>query len=138
MKTKEETRAYNAAWRAANPEKIRAAWRSATAAYYVANSTNVKAHQKEYRVASQGKIAERKRMKLYGVSPDCFQLMLAVQQNACNICKEPFSKPPHVDHDHKTGEVRGLLCSRCNQGLGLFRESIEFLDNAKEYLQGYK
>ncbi len=60
----------------------------------------------------------------------------------CYICKtEGFTincKNPTttliIDHDHETGEVRGLLCPNCNRALGLFKDSIEFLENAKKYL----
>jgi hypothetical protein len=41
----------------------------------------------------------------------------------------------HIDHDHKTGLVRGLLCKHCNQGLGHFRDSTTFLHNAVGYLE---
>lgn len=137
--TTKESRAYYAA----NREKIRAD----QAVYYVANAEKLKAKSAAYRSANPGKIqasnaanAEKysasSRMKKYGVSPDCFQLMLAVQQNACDICKEIFSKEPHVDHCHETGEVRGLLCSPCNKGLGFFRDSPEILESAREYLRG--
>jgi hypothetical protein len=71
------------------------------------------------------------------------------QKNACAICKTPLewrtiSHPSsrrklhvHVDHDHKTGRVRGILCGNCNNGLGNFRDSVEFLTEAQEYLKNY-
>lgn len=58
---------------------------------------------------------------------------LEKQRFRCPICKERLTSP-HVDHDHKTGQVRGLLCARCNFAVGHFRDSIENLQNAIVYL----
>ena len=44
----------------------------------------------------------------------------------------------HIDHDHKTKKIRGLLCHKCNNGLGNFRDNIENLDRAKKYLERIK
>lgn len=53
---------------------------------------------------------------------------------ACAICgSEP--DVPHVDHDHRTGYIRGILCSRCNFGIGKFKDSVELLLSAVNYLQ---
>jgi len=53
----------------------------------------------------------------------------------CMICKSPpESKPLCLDHSHATGEVRGLICNRCNSGLGYFKDSAELLRAAAEYL----
>lgn len=66
---------------------------------------------------------------------------LKIQQgNRCAICKKTpleaglFKRELAVDHDHKTGKIRALLCSKCNNGLGLFNDDIELLDEAKKYL----
>jgi hypothetical protein len=53
------------------------------------------------------------------------------QNDRCAICGE--SDPQHLDHDHKTGGTRQLLCQRCNHGLGLFRDNPELLHAAAYY-----
>jgi len=65
--------------------------------------------------------------------------MFEQQNGCCKICNTHQSKlnrSLHVDHCHKTKEVRGLLCSGCNTGLGLFIDNKEFLLNACKYLKG--
>lgn len=52
----------------------------------------------------------------------------------CEICAAPFVGAPHIDHSHDTGKVRGLLCTRCNVGLGMFRDNPKFLQAAVNYL----
>lgn len=72
----------------------------------------------------------------YGLRVGARQRMRERQGDACAICREPFGeKTPHLDHDHSTGRPRGLLCSFCNTGLGLFRESPERLIAAAEFLR---
>ena len=57
------------------------------------------------------------------------------QEGLCAICGLPETdKRFCVDHNHKTGVVRGLLCANCNKGLGHFFDSIESLEKAKSYL----
>ena len=73
--------------------------------------------------------------KLYGLTPEQFDELMEAQQGRCALCKEPFDKTPHVDHDHATGKVRGLLHTNCNTALGSFRDSPEILRLAIEYLQ---
>lgn len=137
----EEIKAKRDAWRAANREEIKAYNKAYNAAHAeeikakrIANREKIRATQEAYQ--SSGRATARCRMRDYGLSSGAFHLMLLMQRNTCGICKEVFSKPPNVDHDHKTGEIRGLLCGRCNKGLGHFRDSTGLLDNAKDYLQG--
>jgi hypothetical protein len=63
--------------------------------------------------------------------------MLDDQGGRCGICNRLAAHDTalHVDHDHKTKSVRGLLCSRCNQGIGLLREDPEILAGAISYLK---
>lgn len=89
--------------------------------------------------------AERRRglMKRYGITPERYDEMLAAQQGVCVICGDPprpdgvhASARLHVDHDHTSGKIRGLLCGPCNSGLGLFRDHPGLLQKAIEYLNG--
>lgn len=91
-------------------------------------------HRKKYRV--------RHYKKKYGLTLEEFEDKLESQGNECEICKESLdvndnSKKAHMDHNHTTGELRGILCSKCNQGLGSFYESKEKLKSAIEYLEKY-
>ena len=72
----------------------------------------------------------------YGLSPEQYLELYKQQEGKCLICGEklPEDKYLCVDHNKETGEVRGLLCSNCNTGLGLFGEDIKRLERAKEYL----
>lgn len=75
--------------------------------------------------------------KHYGLTPEMYQQKLEDQGNVCAICGERCctGKRLAVDHNHNTGAVRALLCSRCNQGLGLFQDNPELLNKAAEYLR---
>jgi len=70
----------------------------------------------------------------YGIEPEAFDAILAKQDGVCAICKKPSEERLHVDHDHKTNKVRGLLCGGCNRALGLMKDSPETLRAAAEYL----
>lgn len=71
----------------------------------------------------------------YGIGQAEYNAMLADQGGVCAICGEENSdRILAVDHHHGTGAVRGLLCGNCNQGLGRFRDSPDFLTRAIAYL----
>jgi hypothetical protein len=74
----------------------------------------------------------------YGLTKMNFRRLLKHQDYRCAICPVPIDDSAHVDHDHKTGVVRGLLCLHCNVGLGFFRDDIETLKSAIEYLEDAK
>lgn len=71
----------------------------------------------------------------YGITQEDFNRLLEQQQGACAICNTGAGeKPWHVDHDHSTGRVRGILCHSCNTALGNFKDSTELLRSALDYL----
>ncbi len=80
--------------------------------------------------------------KAFGITHADYLLLVEKQGNRCAICR---SDDPSkftagnvnwaVDHDHRTGKIRGLLCSRCNRGLGLFLDDVQIISRAIEYLK---
>ena len=89
--------------------------------------------------AKQSEALKLKRaLSRYGVTPDHYEQLLAAQDGRCGICNgtETYDRNRFcIDHDHKTGQVRGLLCNRCNKALGGFKDDISTLVYATEYLQ---
>lgn len=74
----------------------------------------------------------------FGITIEQYSQILEKQENKCKICKRhknEFTKSLIVDHCHDTGKIRGLLCDNCNRGLGQFKDSIESLNSALEYLK---
>jgi hypothetical protein len=76
-----------------------------------------------------------RRATKYKLTNEQFISLLTKQNNRCYICET--IEPSHVDHDHATGAVRGILCRQCNTGLGQFRDSTELLRKAIIYLDEY-
>lgn len=80
------------------------------------------------------------RLKKFGITLDGYRNLLKLQGGKCAICGSEIGDSVgnrlYVDHDHETGKVRGLLCSRCNFGLGNFKDSVELLSKAIRYLEG--
>jgi len=75
----------------------------------------------------------------YGVSPECRQEMERLQGGVCYLCGETNKngKRLFVDHNHETGQVRNLLCTRCNAGIGMFDENISLIEKAADYLRNW-
>lgn len=71
--------------------------------------------------------------KLYGISLEEYKAMLSKQKGKCAICRKPPKGRLHVDHDHKTGRVRGLLCQICNLRVGTL-ETFGLVKRALVYL----
>jgi hypothetical protein len=94
----------------------------------------VKVYHKNNRakVTKQQLISHRRRE--YGLTEEEYNNMVLSQNNMCAICNKPSDKTLHIDHDHVTGKVRGLLCFNCNLGIGLLQEDLVVLNRAIEYL----
>lgn len=114
----------------ANRDRVRA-WQAA-------NRERVNAANRERRTRPEAKRAQRDGYlrRKYGISIEQYDEMFRTQSGVCGICgREPHPTISlHVDHDHVTGEIRGLTCFRCNQALGAFGEDSTYLRAAADYL----
>lgn len=124
--TKEE----QAAWRERNRDKMNAWHRE----YHAEQMATNPAYAQMKRDAAR--VARRKRK--YGLTREAYLNMIDAQEGLCAICKRQPEHDLRVDHDHETGNVRALLCSNCNSGLGLFEENPGFLQAAIEYVQAHQ
>lgn len=71
----------------------------------------------------------------YGLTPEEYQKLYDKSNGKCYICLESKDYYLHVDHNHQTGNIRGLLCNNCNRGIGLLGDSINVLKSAIKYLE---
>ena len=77
---------------------------------------------------------------LYGITKEQYLTLLKDQHNSCAICFIDFTnwsskRRPHIDHDHETGVIRGILCGPCNMGIGQLKDSVDLLESAVRYLK---
>jgi len=70
--------------------------------------------------------------RAFGLTPEELAALIESQSGVCAICG---AAPVHIDHDHRTGRVRGVLCGPCNMGLGQFQDTASRLDAAADYLR---
>ncbi len=126
---------YTAEYKLKNPNKKKES--------YIKNKVKIRERAKIYRQNNPDACKNTFLKKEYGITLNDFKLKLKEQNNVCAICEQPEQatykgikkKDLAVDHCHKTGEIRGLLCSKCNTGLGVFKESPELLNSAIKYLK---
>ena len=95
---------------------------------------NQRAYKEKNRARIQAENRERHLRKTYGLTPDQYQAMNSAQNGLCAICSRPEAGGLHIDHDHTTGSVRGLLCGRCNKAIGLFDDDPFRIQAAGVYL----
>ena len=106
-------------WRKANPER----YLEKNRAYKIKNRERLRTSERE-----------RHLRKTYGLTPEQYHAMNAAQSGLCAICRLPEAGGLHIDHDHNSGSVRGLLCGRCNKAIGLFDDDPYRIQAAGVYL----
>jgi recombination endonuclease VII len=128
---REKSRASSRAWRKANPEEVKrlnAEWR--------ARHTPEELSERDSEAYRRYRRAHHINKK-FGLSTEQYEAMLVAQSNHCKLCpkRDLPNKRLAVDHDRKTGKIRGLLCADCNRGIGLFGDDPQRLRNAADYLE---
>lgn len=112
--------AYGKLWREKNPQRVQ--WLN-----------------KQRHITKKDAIRRQKLLTLYGTDGS---EIAAQQQGLCAVCQSELSALPqrhrHIDHDHTTGKVRGVLCHWCNLGLGKFKDNPALLRAAALYLEGHQ
>lgn len=103
---------------------------------------NNKDHVQEYRKKNRERDSKNfRRWRLqaeYGITEERYLEMLQEQNHTCAICRQPENGKWHIDHCHKTGKVRGVLCRTCNPMIGMAKESTDILKAAITYLEKHK
>lgn len=87
---------------------------------------------KENKIKNWGTGRNRHLIARYNITEQQFLEMVAAQGDVCPICR--IRRPVAVDHDHQTGEIRGILCNGCNTSIGVFREDADIFSRAMDYL----
>lgn len=89
-------------------------------------------------IKNEKKLARQKksRLKKYGLTETAFDMMFLLQNCKCAICDKLFinRSSAYIDHDHASGNVRGLLCAQCNYGLGQFGDNPKLMIRATTYI----
>lgn len=134
----EKIREYQKQYYIDNKERLQKRAKENRIEYRKNNVEKIREYQKQYDKDNSLKRKNSHIKRKYGVTLEEYDLMLNKQGSRCLICNRHQTEvkiPFGVDHDHKTGRIRGLLCNKCNQGLGLFNDDINILLKAIKYLK---
>lgn len=125
---KEKAREYSKKYRALHPNYSKK--------YYTPEKARI--YSKRHRDKYPEKKREYYLNKTYALTAETYSVLYQTQQGKCKICchVNPDTETLHVDHDHVTGRVRGLLCRKCNTMLGFAEDDTARLLRAVEYLNG--
>ena len=136
INNKEHINKVNKEWARNNKDKVRAKGRR----WYHNHTEQANTQHKTWKQANPDKVKNSALKSNYGITLEQYNEMLEKQKECCDICgtSEPIRKSSNyfcVDHCHKTGKVRGLLCMLCNSLLGKAKDSKQRLLNAISYLE---
>lgn len=97
-------------------------------------------YYKKYYKINREKINEKRILRCYNITPECYKKMMESQNDCCAICKKhqsTFKRRLCIDHNHETNKIRGILCDNCNTMIGLSKDSIQTFQSAIKYIQKY-
>jgi hypothetical protein len=126
-------RAANFAWYEANRQRAIDAARE----WQRRNPERYRETQERYNARRKSEYRADHLRRNFGFTLEEYDAILAAQDGRCGICGDEPAPGQflHVDHDHESGDVRGLLCVRCNNGCGQFRENPQLLMKALDYVE---
>lgn len=141
---KQKNRERIAKYRKENPEKIREIQKRSKDR--IKDDPNrlqkLREWQKRYREQNKEALRAGERKRKFGISAEQYAKIFKSQNGTCAICNQPETatrmgkvKSLSVDHCHKTGVIRGLLCSDCNTGIGKLKDDPKILHSAIQYLR---
>lgn len=108
---------------------------------YCRQCTNEKVRKHRKANPAANRVIQRRAniKRLYGITADEYDSLLASQEGRCGICGTHESETRiHLDHCHATGKIRAFLCYGCNTALGMMKDSPELLRKAADYLEEHK
>jgi hypothetical protein len=152
-KNLDKSKAYQREWREKNAERLNARDReqrkknpekalARLRKWYKKNPEKAASNSREWHKKNPEKIATRLRKSRlkskFGIGVEYYEALLRSQKEGCAICGKQGSnkRALAVDHCHVTGKIRGLLCGRCNMGIGLLGDTAQQLKAAYEYVVG--
>lgn len=106
--------------------------------YEMTNKEKIRERSKKWKLKNKEKIRDQNLRRMYGITSEDYNNLLKSQDNSCKIClipTEDLNRKLVVDHCHKTGKIRGLLCMNCNKSLGLLKDSTNTVENMLNYLK---
>jgi hypothetical protein len=136
LKHKEKFQKRSAEYYSKHKDEYKIKFQDYNRAYYRKNKERINRNRKRDKSYMSNFHLRRK----YGMSEHDYIEMFRLQTGCCAICgKEAlkYKRKLAVDHNHTTGKIRGLLCVKCNGGLGCFEENPVLFDKAKEYLSKF-
>jgi len=140
---REKNRLKAAEYRKNNPDKVREINRRSKAKLREnpKKIEKIREYQMSYRNKNRNILSDKERERRFGITRQEYAEMFLKQNGTCAICSQPETatrlgkvKALSVDHNHKTGVVRGLLCSDCNTGIGKLKEDRNIFLSAIQYL----
>ncbi len=106
--------------------------------YYWKNKKALQAYQREYKKLNKEKLHNAHLLRMFGITHSKYEEIFDSQDRRCAICNKPESKKDNkrfaIDHNRRTGKIRGILCNRCNLAIGLLNDHVFTLFKAGLYL----
>ncbi len=142
LKNKEEHSKASKTWSANNKEKHA----KQKASWVAKNKEKHAKTTKQWSIDNPERFAylqKQHSLRQFGITVEEYDFLVGLQNSLCTICDKPETqlnkkgtpRDLSVDHCHKTGRIRGLLCASCNLGIGHFKDDIELLKRAINYLE---